>query len=142
MTTITPYDHTAVRFANGSNIAGDTYFIKLYSALTPNTANTTLAQVDAGGTELSTANGYTAGGQNLANVAISQVTTNDAKFDADDVVWTATGTLTAAYAVIFNGTDASDPPVAYIDFEGNVSATDDTFTIAWNANGIITFTVT
>ena len=36
--------------------------------------------------ELSTANGYTNGGLALANVVVSTVTTNDAKFDADDAV--------------------------------------------------------
>lgn len=141
--TITLYDHTAKRFAEGTNASGDTYKLKLYSALTPSAAHTTLALVDAAGTEATTGTGYTAGGQALANVAVTTVTTNDAKFDADDVTWTASGgSIAAAYGVIYNDTDANDPPVAYIDFGGTQTAGDGTdFLVSWNASGIVTFTV-
>jgi hypothetical protein len=144
MTTINLYNHTARKFANGENAVGDTYKLALYSALTPNAAHTTLAQVNAAGTPLGTANGYTAGGQTLANVAVTTETTNDAKFDADDVEWNASGgPITASFGVLYNDTDTDDPPVAWIDFEGEQSAGDGTkFIVSWNASGILTFTVT
>ena len=135
------YNHTAARFADGSNAASDTYKVKLLTAATFSAAHTTLAAT--GGTEVANANGYTTGGATLANLAVTTVTTNDAKFDADDVTWTASGgSITAAYAILYNDTDASDPPVAFIDFGGSQTAGDGTdFKIIWNASGIFTFTV-
>lgn len=138
---ISLYNHTSRLFANGSNIPADTYKLKLYTAATFNAADTTLAGIT--GTEAATGTGYTAGGQALTGVAVTTVTTNDAKFDADDVVWTASGgSITASYAVLYNDTDANDPPLAFIDFGGSQSAGDTTnFKVVWNASGILTFTV-
>jgi len=139
--TISLYNQTAKLFADGSNAVADTYKVALYTAATFDATNTTLAGVTK--TEATTGTGYTAGGQALANVAVTTVTTNDAKFDADDVVWTASGgSITASYAIIYNDTDANDPPLAFIDFDGSQSAGDTTdFKVVWNANGIFTFTV-
>lgn len=140
--TISVYNHTAKRFADGSNAVGDTYKVKLLTAATFDATHTTLAAT--GGTEATTTTGYTAGGATLASVAVTTETTNDAKFDAADVTWTATGgAITASYAILYNDTDANDPPVAFINFDGSQSAGDGTdFKIIWNANGIFTFTVT
>ena len=139
--TISLYNHTARLFAAGENAEGDTYKVKLYSAATFDAADTTLVGIT--GTEATTGTGYDAGGETLANVAVTTVTTNDAKFDADDVTWTAAGgSIDAAFAVIYNDTDANDPPIAFIDFDGTQSAGDTTdFKVVWNANGIFTFTV-
>ena len=139
--TISLYNHTAKRFADGSNAVGDTYKVKLLTAATFDATHTTLTAT--GGTEATTGTGYTAGGATLANVAVTTVTTNDAKFDADDVTWTASGgSITASYAILYNDTDTDDPPVAFIDFGGSESAGDGTdFLIVWNANGIFTWTV-
>lgn len=140
--TISLYNHTAKLFADGSNAVGDTYKLKLYSTATFDATDTTLAGVT--GTEATAGTGYTAGGQSLANVAVTTVTTNDAKFDADDVTWTASGgSIDASFGIIYNDTDADDPPIAFIDFDGAQSAGDGTdFKVVWNANGIFTFTVT
>lgn len=139
--TISLYNHTAKLFAEGANAAADTYKVKLYTAATFDATNTTLAGIT--GTEATAGTGYTAGGQALANVAVTTVTTNDAKFDADDLIWTASGgSITASYGVIYNDTDANDPPIAFIDFGGSQSAGDTTeFKIVWNASGIFSFTV-
>lgn len=139
--TISLYNHTAAKFADGSFVPADTYKVKLLTAATFNATHTTLAAT--GGTESTTATGYTAGGQALANVAVTTVTTNDAKFDADDLTWSASGgAIVASYAILYNDTDADDPPVAFIDFGGSESAGDGTdFIIVWNASGIFTWTV-
>lgn len=139
--TISLYNHTAKLFAEGSNSSGDTYKVKLYTAATFNATHTTLAGV--GGTEATTGTGYNAGGPALTNVAVTTVTTNDARFDADDVTLTASGgSITASYGVIYNDTDANDPPLAFIDFDGSQSAGAGTdFKIIWDANGIFSFTV-
>ena len=138
--TISLYNHTAQRFASGANAASDTFKVKLLTAATFDATHTTL--VATGGTETSNT-GYTAGGATLANVAVTTVTTNDAKFDADDVTWTASGsTLEAACAILYNDSDADDPPVAFIDFGGTESAgTGTDFRLVWNASGILSFTV-
>lgn len=139
--TISLYNHTAAKFADGSFAVGDTYKLKLLTAATFDATHTTLAAT--GGTEVANGNGYTTGGTALTNVAVTTVTTNDAKFDADDVSWSASGgALTASYGILYNDTDTNDPPLALIDFGGSQSAGDGTqFKVIWNASGIFTFTV-
>ena len=139
--TITLYNHTAKLFAEGSNAVADSYKVMLCTAATFDATNTTLAGVTK--TESTSGTGYTTGGQALANVAVTTVTTNDAKFDADDLTWTASGgSITASYALLYNDTDANDPPLAFIDFGGSESAGSGTdFKVVWNASGIFTFTV-
>lgn len=139
--TISLYNHTAKLFAEGSNLAADSYKLKLYATATFTAADTTLVGIT--GTEATAGTGYTATGQALTGVAVTTVTTNDAKFDADDVTWTASGgSISAAYGVIYNDTDANDPPIAFIDFGATESAGDGTdFKVVWNASGIFTFTV-
>lgn len=139
---ISLYDHTSARFANGSNAVADTYKVKLLTAATFNAAHTTLTAT--GGTEVANANGYTTGGEALTGVAVTTVTTNDAKFAANDVTWTAAGgSIAASFGILYNDTDTDDPPLAFIDFDGSQTAGDGTdFKIVWNANGIVTFTVT
>ena len=139
--TISLYNHTRARFGSGANAVGDTYKVKLLTAATFNATHTTLAAT--GGTEVANGNGYTTGGATLANAAVTTVNTNEAKFDADDVTWAASGgAITASFAILYNDTDVDDPPVAFIDFDGAETAgTGTDFKIIWNANGIVTFTV-
>ena len=141
--TISLYNHTAKLFAEGSNASGDTYKVTLYSAFSFDATDTTKALAESGGTQLSTANGYTQDSKTLSGVAVTTVTTNDAKFDADDVTWTASGgSIAAIGALVYNDTDTNDPPVAYIDFGGTETAGDGTdFKLIWNASGIFTWTV-
>jgi hypothetical protein len=141
--TISVYNHTATRFASGANAEGDTFKVMLCTTATFDATNTTLASITTK-TEVASGNGYTTGGVALTGVAVTTVTTNDAKFDANDASWTASGgAITASYAILYNDTDANDPPVAFIDFDGSESAGDGTdFKVIWNANGIFTFTVT
>jgi hypothetical protein len=138
---ISLYNHTTARFASGANAAGDTYKLMLCSAATFTAANTTLASITK--TEIS-GNGYTAGGATLASVAVTTVTTNDAKFDANDVSITASGgSIAATHGILYNDTDADDPPVAFLNFDGTITASDGVpFVVQWNANGIVTFTTT
>ena len=135
---ISLYNHTTARFANGTNAVGDTYKLMLCSAATFDAANTTLAGITK--TQIS-GNGYTAGGATLAGVVVTTVTTNDAKFDADDVSITASGgSIAATHGILYNDTDADDPPVAFINFDGTITANNGVpFVVQWNANGIVTF---
>jgi hypothetical protein len=137
--TISLYNHTRSRFASGANAAADTYKVILCTAATFNATHTTLAGITY--TEVTNANGYTTGGQALTGVAVSVVSTSNAKFDADDASWAATGAgISAAKAIIINDTDTDDPPVAMIDLEGTQTAVAGTnFLLRWAAGGIISF---
>jgi hypothetical protein len=139
--TVSLYNHTAKLFADGSNAASDTYKVMLCTAVTFDATNTTLASVTK--TEVAGSFGYTTGGQSLTSVTVTTTTTNDATFDAADASWSASGgAITASKAILFNDTDANDPPLALIDFGGSESASDGTdFKIVWNASGIFSFTV-
>lgn len=85
-----------------------------------------------------TGTGYTAGGETLANKTVTVVGANGV-FDADDVIWAA-ATITARAAVLYRdtGNPATDPIIAYIDFNENKISTASDFRITWNAGGILT----
>lgn len=138
--TFSLYNHTRARFASGANAVGDTYKVKLLTAATFNATHTTLAAT--GGTEHANANGYTTGGATLSNVTVTTTNTNEAKFDADDVIWTASGgSITASSGILYNATDADSPPVGFIDFGTSESAgTGTDFRVVWASAGILTFT--
>ena len=139
--TIDLYDHTARLFADGTANSGATFQVVLCTAATFDATNTTLAGVTY--TEVADGNGYTTGGQTLASVIVDTVNTNGASFDADDLVWTASGgEITASYGILHLVDGLDDPPLAFIDFGGSESAVDGTdFIIVWNASGIFTWTV-
>lgn len=83
--------------------------------------------------------GYTSGGETLGSATVTTDDTDDeGVFDAADTSW-ATATFTAYHAVIYNDTVSSPvkPLLCSIDFGGAVTATGATFTITWNAEGII-----
>ncbi|MGP9819169.1 hypothetical protein ACTZWW_04060 [Salinarimonas sp. NSM] len=87
-------------------------------------------------------NGWTAGGETLDNVAVTTVSTNAARVDADDVRVRATGGNIgpASAAVIYDDADASDRPLAYVAFDSVREASDGTdFLIALDPNGLFTF---
>jgi len=143
--TATLYNHTVNRFVNGLNAAGDSYIINLYSAFDFDATDTTKALAEGGATQLSTANGYTQNDKALGSVTLALVTTNDAAFDAADVSWTASGGAIgpARYAMIYNDTDADDPPLVYIDLGENKTADSGTpFNLTFNASGIVLFSYT
>lgn len=139
--TISLYNHTAKRFAEGSNASTDTYKVLLATAATFDPAVTALVSVTA--TEVADGNGYAAGGATLSNVAVTTADTNGAAFSADNVTWSASGgPIAASYAIIYNDSDANKAPLAFIDFDGEESAGDGTdFLMIWNTAGIFTWSV-
>lgn len=84
--------------------------------------------------ELATAGGYTQGGATLASKAVTEAATT--KWDADDVAWAA-ATFTAYHTVIYDST-AGDDLIASIDFGGAKTVAAGTFTIQFDAAGIVT----
>jgi len=94
--------------------------------------------------ELSTGDGYTAGGATLANTTVSYTAgTNVFAFDADDTTWT-TASITARYAIIYYdaaGVTTDSALLSYQDFGEDITSTADDFKITWNADGIFKVTV-
>jgi hypothetical protein len=123
----------------------DTHGFKLAlftSSHTPATSDTTFSAL----TGQVSGNGYTAGGQALTSITWAQ-TSGVAKFDAADVVWTASGgSITARYAVLYNTTVAgAGDLVGYFVLDStpaDVTATDgNTLTVQWHTDGIFTLSV-
>ena len=115
------------------DLEADTIKVALMTvAHTPNAAHNTFSQVSAN--EVSGA-GYISGGQALAGKAVTQGGTT--KWDATDLTWN-NATFSAYHAVIFDDTLAGKDLIASIDFGGEQAISDGIFTIAWDAQGIIT----
>lgn len=140
--TISLYNHTSRLFASGVCAVGDTYKVMLCTAATFDATDADLGDITK--TEVATANGYTAGGAALTNVDVTTVSTNGARFDADDASWSASGgTIVASFGILYDDTVADDPPLAFIDFDGSEAAGDGTdFKVVWSVNGIFNWTVT
>ena len=96
-------------------------------------ADNVVGDVDAN--ELPAAGNYAQKTEVLAKGAVTQAATTD--FDADDSVWAA-ATFTAYHAVIYDDTIGTDDLICSIDFGGAQAVSAGTFTIQWDAAGIIT----
>ena len=83
---------------------------------------------------MATTGGYTQGGQALDNKAVTEAATTD--WDADDEAWTS-ATFEAHHAVIYD-VSVSNDLIASIDFGGAKTVAAGTFTIQFDASGIIT----
>jgi hypothetical protein len=135
--------------ANGSvDLLTDTLKVVLLNAsYTPNKDHNFVSDINT--YELS-GTGYTggfAGGgrKTLANKTVTQDDTNDwAKFDADDVSYTAINAGTAAYAAIVKEitNDAASPVIAVVDINPDIVTNGGDMTLTWGANGILTFAST
>lgn len=125
--------------ANGNiDLASDTFKVMLVtSSYTPN-KDSHSKRSDV--TNEVSGTGYTAGGETLGGVSLTQDDTNDlAKWDANDVIW-SNSTITARAAVIYKsrgGASSADELVAYRDFGADKTTAASDFIIAWHANGIL-----
>lgn len=87
--------------------------------------------------------GYTAGGVTLSSKTLAyDAASNEVRFDAADVSWT-TASFTARYAVVYNstGTASTSPLLGYVDFGADETVTSGTFSIQWDATGVLKITV-
>lgn len=142
--TISIYNHTAKLFANGDVTLSTLKLQLLTDSATFDATHTALASVNNAAAYEVDGNGWDTGGETLTGVAVTVITTNDAKLDADDITVTATGgPIGPAYkGVIYDDTDASDAPLFFINFDGAKEAGETTdFKVTWHANGIATWTV-
>lgn len=82
--------------------------------------------------------GYSAGGATLGGKTVT-VSGHTYQFDAADTSWAAS-TITARYAIIYDaqtGVTSTEPLIAYVDFGTDQSSSAGTFTITWDATGVI-----
>lgn len=118
------------------NLGSDTLTVALTNTVPVNT-NTQLSDI----TQISYTNiqDGTTTGRNLAGVTSSQ-TTGTYKLDANDLTLTATGTVpTFQYIVLYNDTATNDELIGWYDYGSGVSLLNgETFTITWDAAGILT----
>lgn len=82
-----------------------------------------------------TGTGYSAGGATLASKAVTQAATT--KWDANDPQWTSS-TFSAYHGVIYDDTTTNDDLICSLDFGGEQTVSNGTFTIVFDSAGIIT----
>lgn len=122
------------------NLGSDTLKVALTNTA-PSSANSTFSDI----TEISSGNGYTAGGT-AATISSSSQTSGTYKLVLADVVFTASGGSIGPfrYAVLYNDTPTSpaDPLIGYWDYGSSVTLADtESFTVDFNAsNGVLTLT--
>ena len=94
---------------------------------------------DVSANEISASGSYSAGGVTLTVTSSTDDTNDLGAFDAADVAITS-ATITARYAVIYKdtGTASTSPILCVLDFGADKTSTEGTFTVAFNASGIIT----
>ena len=131
MANIVPFSFPVELLSGTHNFAsgGNTFKIALYTAnpyTTSSTVFSSTSEVSSGG-----GSQYPAGGNTLASQAVSNVS-NVATVDfADSVFGTPTpATFTAAFGAIYN-TTSSSKLVVVLDFGGNKTCTNGTFTITF-----------
>ena len=113
------------------NLGSDTLKVLLTNTA-PSLSNTVKADISG---ELSTANGYTAGGETIT-VTSSAQSSGLYTLIASDVTWTASGGSIGPfrYAVLYNDTASNDELIGYIDYGYSVTAASgQTFTIDFDA---------
>lgn len=118
------------------NLGSDTLTVALTNSA-PLATNTQLSNI----TQISYTNiqNGTTTGRDLTGVTSSQ-TSGTYKLDANDLVLTATGTVpTFRYVVLFNNTATNDELIGWYDYGASVDLLNgETFTITWDAAGILT----
>jgi hypothetical protein len=125
------------------NFDSDTLKLGIIDNSTPPTAaDATPRWGDYSANEVSTAGGYTADGETLANVSWSEAD-GVATLDADNVSLAQDGSgFTDAYwGIIYDDTAANDEAIGFVELGGPVSEQAGPVAVNWNASGILTVTV-
>ena len=119
------------------NLSTATFKIILVEGYDFSSAHDVIA--DIGSVELSTGNGYTAGGQTISGTTYG-FASGVTKFDGNDITWNATGgDIGPAQGAVIFCSSSSNRLVCYIDFGQEETAGEDTvFKITFNVNGIFT----
>jgi len=126
--TVSRYNHTWqwLTLRSLADEADNLYFMLVDGTTAFSATHTTLAAAtDAGADEID-GNGWTEGGEPLANVAVTIVETNETMIDCDDVGVTAVGGSIAAPAGIIycneGGAGTTKTPLWHYDFGETITA--------------------
>ena len=138
MATFNKYQNLVEDLGNGvHNLSTDTLKLALFTAThTPAAGDEGFAALT---NEVAAGNGYTAGGETLANVSWSE-SAGTGTLDADDPSWTASGgSIAYQYAILYNDTAAGKDLICYWDEGSTVTIADgETRTLNFDASGILT----
>jgi hypothetical protein len=128
----------------GQTLNSDTYYAALYASGTPDKTVTTaaLTEYNGSGSQWVTANevsstGYSAGGAHVTPISLSQTTNVITFTSSGSPQWT--GVSFTTYGTLVYDTSDSNEGLCYNYFGGEQLVTSATFSIAWNASGICTF---
>lgn len=83
--------------------------------------------------------GYTAGGAAVSSISWTR-SSNVITLDFADVSW-ASSSITARYGALYDDTHTDDPLIACFDLGSELTSSNGTFAIQFNASGIFTVTV-
>jgi len=94
--------------------------------------------------ELTTTGGYTAGGVTLSTgkSLTYDPTSNETRLDAVDAAWSS-ATFTSRIGVVWKdsaGASSTDHLISYVDFGADETVSAGTFTIQWDATGVVKVT--
>ena len=142
--TISAYNHTRAKlWSLGIEDEAANFYVMLLDGTTAFSAtHTSLDETSDTGADEVSGNGWDAGGEPLAGVAVSIVSTSGAKLDAADLSVTATGGHIgpAPAAVVYvdeGGLGSTKTPLFHIAFENAKTALSGfPFIITWSASGI------
>lgn len=128
------YNHTRKLFTNG-DVAIGSLKAMLVNTYTFDATQTVMTDIE---TDEVSGNGWTAGGEALANAAVTTASTSASRLDADDISVTATGgDIGPATGLVVYDSSVNDYPLFYFEFASAQTAGDGTpFNVTWNANGI------
>lgn len=99
------YNSFKVNMANGTiDVDTDVFRVLLYQTLSGVSDATLSSKGSLNASEVTEANGYSSSGKTLSNVSYA-LSGSNAKFDADDVFWSATGSITSmkAFVILVSG---------------------------------------
>jgi len=132
---------TAINLAAAGNLVKCALFTSSY---TPAATDTTYGSGNLASNEVSNSGtGYTTGGNSLTAANNSILTAGAPTIGwtnttgSSSTSWGSSASFTAAYAVLYNSS-VSSHTVCCIDFGGSKTVSSGTFTITWNASGILT----
>jgi len=118
---------------------GTSQVYKVYLTNTAPSASNTVYNTPA---DLSSANGYTAGGISIGTITGAQTSGTFSFSGATNPAWTASGGSIGPfeYAVLYNSTSATQPLIGWWDYGGAITLTNgNTFTVSL-PNPILTIT--
>jgi hypothetical protein len=129
----------------GQTLNSDSYKAALYASGTPDNTVTTavLTEYNGAASQWVTGNevsstGYSAGGASVTPISLSQTTNVITFTSSGSPQWT--GVTFTTYGTLVYSTTTSSEGLSYNYFGGAQAVVLATFSIAWNASGIATFT--